>query len=53
MNILLQVFDRFVADVLLRPELKIDQAVIGIVVRIRTDLVREAKALDQAPRRAG
>ena len=34
MNILLQVIDRFVADILARPELEVDQAIIGVVIRV-------------------
>ena len=42
MDVLLQIFDRVVADVLARPELEVDQAVVGIEVRIRGELQAEA-----------
>src|ERR1700743_1715580 len=38
MDGLLQGFNRFVADILPRPELKIDQAVVGVIVRIGLEL---------------
>jgi hypothetical protein len=34
MNVLLQIIDRIVADVLARPELEVDEAVIGIKIGI-------------------
>ena len=33
-DILLQIFNRFVADILTSPELKIDQAIVGVIVRV-------------------
>ena len=50
MDVLLQILDGLVADVLASPELEIDQAVIGVVVRIRRQL--QTEAFDQSPRRA-
>src|SRR6266513_1541821 len=45
MDVLLQIFHRFVADILPRPELEVDQAIVGVVTRIWREL--EAQGLDQ------
>jgi hypothetical protein len=47
MDILLQIFNCFIADVLPRPEFEVDQTVIGIVVRIGSEL--ETYAINQGP----
>src|SRR6185437_16109607 len=44
-DVLLEVFDGGIADVLARPELEIDQSVVGVVVGIRIQLVGEAQAV--------
>ena len=38
MDVLLQVLDGIFADVLPRPELEVDQAVVGVVERVRRQL---------------
>src|SRR6266852_7360247 len=47
MDVLLQVFHRFIADILPRPELEVDQAIVGVVTRIWREL--KAHGLDQGP----
>src|SRR5579859_2819808 len=38
MNVLLQVFDGFFSYVFARPKLKINQAIVSVVVRVRAEL---------------
>src|ERR1700753_4237276 len=45
MDVLLQVIDRTVADILPRPELEVDQGIIGVEICIWRDF--EAHGLDQ------
>ena len=47
MDVFLQVFNRFVADILPRPELKINQTVVGVIIRICREL--KADAVNQRP----
>ena len=47
MDVLLKVLDGILADVLLRPELEIDQAVVCIVERVLADC--EAETFKQSP----
>ena len=47
-DVLLQIFDRVVPDVFARPELEIDQAVIGVVIWVR--LEGELEPLDGRPK---